>query len=251
MISFRLFGIPAEIRPSFLLVLILFGFFAPREGFSPMVTAATWSGLLIGSVLLHELGHAIVARGFGAGEVRIVLHSIVGLTMYNDDRNTLSAFQKVGISAAGSGVGLLFGGLVWLMILWWGSPAGWLSYFTEYLILINVWWGLLNWLPLRPLDGGHIVLGVLEISTPKHAQRIAAILFPVSSGLVLLLAIRYGVVLAALFAGALLIYELNPRMPAEQREAWTPEQMPDNFLFTRPPKKTGESEEDEPGPPSI
>ena len=60
------------------------------------------------------------------------------------------------VAAAGSEVGVLFGGAVWLFRRFTGPYDEVAGFVVSTLILVNVFWGLLNWLPIRPLDGGHL-----------------------------------------------------------------------------------------------
>ena len=40
------------------------------------------------------------------------------------------------------------------------------------LLYVNIWWGILNLLPILPLDGGHITNEVLNICHPRGALQI-------------------------------------------------------------------------------
>ncbi|MET0697122.1 MAG: hypothetical protein ABWZ58_06810, partial [Acidimicrobiia bacterium] len=100
--TFRLIGIPVTIRPSFLLIAALIGFTSRR----PLVYLVAWVAIVFVSILIHELGHAITARSYGA-EVEIELNGIGGLTSWSVPGKELGPGQRALVAAAGSGVGVL------------------------------------------------------------------------------------------------------------------------------------------------
>jgi membrane-associated protease RseP (regulator of RpoE activity) len=81
------------------------------------------------------------------------------------------------------------------------------------LIFINVFWGLINWVPIRPLDGGHLLLALLEKLAPMRAQTIARVVFTVTSGLALAWAINERFVFIGVLAGWMLLSELSTGKP--------------------------------------
>ena len=170
--AFRLFGIPVTIRPSFLVIAALIGFTSR----SPIVYLVAWVAIVFVSILIHELGHAITARSYGA-EVEIELNGIGGLTSWSVPGKELGPGQRALVAAAGSGVGVLFGGLVWVVGRSPVPMASWPDSWSDNLVLVNVFWGLINWLPIRPLDGGHLFTSLLQKVIPSKAEVIANVVF--------------------------------------------------------------------------
>jgi hypothetical protein len=80
---------------------------------------------------------------------------------------------------------------------------------VRLLIFVNVFWGLLNWLPIRPLDGGHLMLSLLSKVAPRRADGIARLIFTVTSAAALFVAIRMGLFFIAALAGWMLLAELG------------------------------------------
>src|SRR5262245_14678487 len=99
----HLFGFPVEINLSFLLLLaVVYLAFGGLVGVIGVIIAFT-------SVLLHELGHALVARRLGVGIAGIELSFFGGAAkMENMPR---SAHHEIAIAAAGPAVSLMLGGL--------------------------------------------------------------------------------------------------------------------------------------------
>lgn len=210
MLSFRLFAIPVTIHPSFLLIAGLLGLSSGR-----LVLLFAWVGIVFFSILIHELGHALTARAFGA-EVEIQLNAIGGLTSWSIDDGELGPGRRALVAAAGSGVGVLFGGMVWLFDRYTGPHDGVSGYVLSRLILVNVLWGLLNWAPVRPLDGGHLLTSLLEKVAPKNGERIANVVFLLSAAGALAAALWYQRIFLVVLAGWLLMSELTrgrPRRP--------------------------------------
>jgi Zn-dependent protease/predicted transcriptional regulator len=139
-------------------------------GLLPRVTPQTTPGqalavgllftaLLFGSVLAHELGHAIVAkrRGKVVAGVTMTLLSATAHIAHGDERPA----DDIAIGAAGPAVStalaILFGVGAYVLTKA-GKPAGDL---LGYLALANGLLGGFNWLPGLPMDGGRVVRGVL------------------------------------------------------------------------------------------
>lgn len=167
-----------------------------------------WVVIVFVSILIHELGHAFTARGLGA-EVAIELNGVGGLTRWAVPANEMSPGRRALVAAAGSAVGVVFGGLVWLVATQFGPYSGLTSFVINNLIFINVFWGLINWLPIRPLDGGHLLEALLQKVAPKRAEPIARVLFTLAAGAVLAWAISSGNFFIAILAGWMLLSELS------------------------------------------
>jgi stage IV sporulation protein FB len=210
--SFRLFGIPVTIRPSFLVIAALIGFTSRR----PIVYLVAFVAIVFVSILIHELGHALTARWYGA-QVAIELNGIGGLTSWSVPDKELSPGQRALVAAAGSGVGVLFGGLVWLFDRFTGPYFEVAGFVVSTLIAVNVLWGLLNWLPVRPLDGGHLFTSLLQKVIPSRAEVIANVVFFVTAVGALAWALWTQRIFLALIAGWLLMGELTRGRGGQRR----------------------------------
>ncbi len=171
-LRFRLFGVPVRLDPSFFIIALLFS--AQRlSGASGWHGVASWLIALLLSLLVHEFGHAIAFRLFKL-QPSITLYSMGGLTFA---RGRLTWGRSLVTSLSGPFAGLAFGGLVWLareVGLW--SPRSLFEFvFFDDLLFINLLWGLVNLLPLHPLDGGQSFEAVLHLLKVKHAARKTAI----------------------------------------------------------------------------
>ena len=158
-LRFSIFGIPIRVHPLFWVV-------AAFMGWNPDDLKFTWIWIacVFVSILVHELGHAIMAKIFG-WPPQIILYHFGGLAVYQP-YSGLTTQRSIIISAAGPMAGFILFGIVWVFRyysirfgLWDGfSPQarGYIGLAFYDLIFINLYWGLINLAPVLPLDGGHI-----------------------------------------------------------------------------------------------
>lgn len=206
-ISFRLFDIPVKVRPSFLVIAAILGW---QTGDLTRVFA--WIGIIFFSILIHELGHALTARGIGS-TVEIELNAVGGLTSWTTPAEGFGPGRRALVAAAGSAVGVVFGGLVWLVVAVTGPYTGMTAFVLNTLIWVNLFWGLLNWLPVRPLDGGHLLTSLLEQIAPEKGERIANVIFFVTAAAAVAIGLWLRLIFVALLSGWLLWGEITRSRP--------------------------------------
>lgn len=166
-LRFPLFGVPVRVHPLFWLLGIFIGY---RSG--DLVQLLIWVGIIFVSILLHEFGHSMAMRVFGSGSY-IVLYMFGGLAVPTSSPSR-SWIEQVIISLAGPFAGFLLviivlvavvaaGGFVGMSTLLGFIPFPYavlpnggiiVNSIIGALIYINVFWGLINLLPVFPLDGG-------------------------------------------------------------------------------------------------
>jgi Zn-dependent protease len=229
-INFRLLGVPVTVRPSFLLVSALLGL----AGGSVQLVFA-WIAVVFVSILLHEMGHALTARGFGS-EVEVELNTIGGLTTWTVPEEEFGPGKRALVAAAGSAAGVVFGGLVWLFAVVAGPFEGLARYVVGTLIYVNLFWGLLNWLPIRPLDGGHLFTSLLEKIAPRRGEVIANVVFLITAAAGLAAALYFRLTFVALLAGWLLFGEFTRGRPRRPQVPIPP------MSFDRPPAEPEDAE---------
>ena len=75
----RLFGIPLYVHTTFLLLPLWVLFNTGFEGGTAVLFTLALVAAVFGCVVLHELGHALMARYFGIGTRDITLYPIGGV----------------------------------------------------------------------------------------------------------------------------------------------------------------------------
>lgn len=186
-LHFRVAGFPVRVHPFFWLMTLLMG---ARDD-DPMALLI-WIAVVFLSILVHELGHALTMRYYGQ-EARIVLYMMGGLAIPEaarwggSGRRSRGPLGQILISAAGPGAGFVLaaltaaavfaaGGVVQLYLAYGflpiplvELPEGANPYWSEFasgLLWVNIFWGLVNLLPVNPLDGGHIAREMLTANDP-------------------------------------------------------------------------------------
>lgn len=172
---FRPFGVTVRLHPGFLVFLGVLALLAmaaggtPAEVFGRLVAPA----LLVVTVLLHEMGHALVARRVGLEVIDVVLTPLGGMARLHGLME--DADKEIAVAASGPGANLITAGII-APIAWFVVPRDELSF--EHLSLLsersmldshpltmalsfNLLLGLLNLIPAFPMDGGRILRGLL------------------------------------------------------------------------------------------
>ncbi|NJK63153.1 MAG: site-2 protease family protein [Synechococcaceae cyanobacterium SM2_3_1] len=163
----HLFGIPFFINPSWFLILGLVTFsygsnlslsFPTLGGALPWILGLVAALLLFASVLVHELGHSLVALRQGINVRSITLFLFGGVASLDKESSTPA--QSFWVAIAGPLVSLtLFGILVSLEVsLPVESP---LTAVVGLLATINLILAVFNLLPGLPLDGGNILKSIV------------------------------------------------------------------------------------------
>lgn len=174
----RAFGIPLYIHWTFVL-LPLYVLYSSHEKALPAILLAEGVVFsLFGCVLLHELGHALMARAFRIRTRDITLYPIGGVARLESTGH--GAFQEVCIALAGPAVNLvlvflfvpiligtiLFSGVPQPIDAMLGSstaPGSLLINFVFLMCVGNTILLLFNLLPAFPMDGGRVLRACLSI----------------------------------------------------------------------------------------
>ncbi|MEV7965940.1 site-2 protease family protein [Sphaerisporangium sp. NPDC088356] len=130
--------------------------------------AAAASIMFLGSLLGHELAHAIVARRRGVPVKSITLWLLGGVTEFAGETKTpKDEFQ---VSVAGPLVSLLLSGVFYLAVVFLNGPALIVAA-VRWLALMNAVLAVFNMLPGAPLDGGRVLHAALW---RMHGDRVRA-----------------------------------------------------------------------------
>lgn len=139
-----------SVRPSFWLTALLLG---SLYGGSDPAAIALWVGVVLVSVLVHELGHAGAALWFG-GAPHIELHGMGGTTSTKVPQP--STARDVLVTLAGPAAGALLAAALYAAALQARSRL------LLGAVELNLFWTLVNLLPIQPLDGGHVLRSLLQ-----------------------------------------------------------------------------------------
>ncbi len=201
--NLRVFGVPIRLHFTFLL-LVVFLIFIGIGGKQSGATTALYVIALFGSVLIHELCHALVARMYGLHTREIVMFPIGGVSRLESQPKPR---QEPLIALAGPAANLIIG-VVLLATQHDFLPLEKLTVPTdanlvERIALGNLLLGLFNLLPAYPMDGGRILRALLALRrTEDEATQIAARagrFLAIAMGLFGLLSQNFVLIFVALF----------------------------------------------------
>jgi Zn-dependent protease len=239
-LDFQVLGFPVRIHPFFWLAGVLLGYQGGRDA---AIFIVIWLVAFFASILIHELGHALMMRRFGR-DSHIVLYAMGGLAIEGRPRDlgfgspwsfdSYTAFnprqrlpqEQILISAAGPGIQFVLLGLIVALVYATGGSvtpgySGILPYLNpklggelatnrnlhalvDVLIQINLYWPIMNLLPVLPLDGGQIALQVLIQQDAWGGTRRALWLSIIVGGAMAVFALlfmgKHGLFTAILFA---------------------------------------------------
>jgi Zn-dependent protease/CBS domain-containing protein len=165
----RLFGIEIRIHLTFVFLLVfLFFTQAATQDATAALRVLGLVAIIFGSVVLHELGHALVARGSGIPAKGIILLPIGGITILDEAHaipDPINAWKRdIRIAVAGPLVNLFIAGLS-ALVLFAAIPGFSLtvrplvdpSALLRSIVWANLYLGLFNLLPAYPMDGGRVL----------------------------------------------------------------------------------------------
>jgi len=204
-LRFSIAGIPVRVHPLFWLIALLLGSSAD------LIQLLIWVFVVFVSILVHELGHALAMRRYGQPS-QIILHFAGGLTVPEPvswgsgwANVSMRPNQEIFISLAGPGAGFLLAALVVVGATISGGSivTNWLfgviplpvaalmpiggrvlSLLLTMLLWVNVFWGLINLLPVYPLDGGNVSRYLLLQADPIDGVRKSLWISVIAGGLV-------------------------------------------------------------------
>lgn len=173
MLSFNLFGIPVRVQPWFWVTLALIGGGLSATDALSMFRVVMFVLAGFVSVLVHELGHALTVRKFGL-PTAITLIAFGGFASY--PAGQLNRKQSFVVTAAGPALQLLLGILIGLSRLFIEiPPASLLNNFAYYLVLVSIFWAVLNCLPIYPMDGGQMLAAILGPNRQRYVYLTGAV----------------------------------------------------------------------------
>ena len=165
----RLFGIEIRIHLTFVFLLVfVWSTEAAAQNASAALRGLALVGIVFGSVVLHELGHALVAQGSGVPAKAIILLPIGGVTILDEAHALPDAIdgwkRDIRIAVAGPLVNLFIAGLSAFVLITaipgfslTARPLLHSSALLRSIVWANLYLGLFNLLPAYPMDGGRVL----------------------------------------------------------------------------------------------
>jgi len=158
---------PIRLHGSFLLLAAVYVVFQLLSAGPLAAGAALLAGVAVfGSVLLHEMGHAAMARFYGIRTHSITLYPFGGLAALDREPETPRAEALVAL--AGPAVNFVLAALA-VPLVALGLPG------AQLLLGLNLVLGIFNLLPAFPMDGGRILRAWWSLKLGRTAATIKAL----------------------------------------------------------------------------
>jgi stage IV sporulation protein FB len=166
---FHILDVPVRVHPWFWFTTLFMGA-SPDPG-----AMLIWVAVCFVSILVHELGHVAAFRFFGIrGDV--VLYGFGGLAVPEGELR--GSFARIAVPAAGPVAGFLLA-ILTIVCGTVANPRLFPAFHTGVywnlllsdLMFVNLVWGLVNLLPVYPLDGGQVALAIFEKHDPIRGRR--------------------------------------------------------------------------------
>lgn len=158
MLRFSLFGIPITVQPWFWVTLAFLGNALNIRSSDDLLQVALFIIAGFVSILVHELGHALTGKSFGA-PTQITLIAFGGYAAF--PANAFSRKQDFVVTAAGPFVQAVLGGVMLVALIFIPGLPPLIQSFLGSLVLISLFWAVLNLVPVIPLDGGRLMAAIL------------------------------------------------------------------------------------------
>ena len=169
----RVAGIPIKVHWSFSIVIILALYIINREGLA--LEAAMWFFGFIASlflfVIMHEFGHALMARKYGVHTRDVILSPIGGVARL--EQIPANPWHELWIALAGPAVNVVLFILFFVLLYFTGQtiipdPETLfnMSSFWDlagFLLTINILLVVFNMIPAFPMDGGRVLRATLSM----------------------------------------------------------------------------------------
>jgi Zn-dependent protease len=163
----KIFGIQFQIHVTFLILLVFIFLAGLKRGQEQAVLGVLFICAIFACVLIHEIGHSLIARRFGIEAKSITLLPIGGVATMEEIPE--KPMQEIAISAVGPFINLAIAGILYLFIGTWSGiitpnlyPDSIRDMFTR-LIGINIMLAVFNLIPAFPMDGGRVLRGILSL----------------------------------------------------------------------------------------
>ena len=162
-------GVPVEVHSSLLILVLLLIAIGGGGSLNDLYYDLMFISILLGSIYLHELGHAWGCLVQGVPVRRVVLYGGGG---YCQQARSSTRYQTELIVAMGPIVNLTLWAVASLLWPVMGDgDLSWALYLTAY---VNLFLALLNLLPVHPLDGGKLFeLALMRVLPPQTATRVS------------------------------------------------------------------------------
>lgn len=186
LLNFVVFNVPVQVQPWFWITTLILGY---SQDFTATLI---WVAVVFISVLVHEFGHVAAYRMYGVPGA-VLLYTLGGLAIPR--REVRGTLPRIVVALAGPAAGFCLAALTIAAAINWGvqiqtgfymllipavravfppeayvNHSYWIVAVSD-LLFVNIYWGLVNLLPVSPLDGSHISRALFESWSPARWRK--------------------------------------------------------------------------------
>lgn len=205
-------GTTIRVDLSFMMLLALFVMLGMSQRDARIEMALLWVPVIFASVLIHELAHAAMIAILGFGPSNISLSGMGGHTYKERDA---APWQNLLISIVGPlssfALALLFLVLPFFVPFFRNDPM--MVPLTALMVSANVLWGVFNFLPIFPLDGGSVLYHFFAMFASTRTSFITTVWSSIT--------VAAGILVLALFLRQFFIAIIAAMLLFQNWQRWT------------------------------
>ena len=164
----KVFGINFRIHVTFFLLLVfIFLSVLAEHGIGKALLATLFICAVFVCVLIHEVGHSLIARRFGTQVRSITLLPIGGVAAMEEIPE--KPMQEIAMAIVGPFINLVIAGVLYAFVGHWSGIGVQDMYpdsagtFVGGLISVNIILAIFNLIPAFPMDGGRVLRGIFAM----------------------------------------------------------------------------------------
>ena len=165
----RFSGIDLKIHATFAIIIVwvIYNHIIAGDGLRTTVESLIFVLTIFTCVILHEFGHALMAKKYGIKTLDIILLPIGGVARL--ERMPEDPKQELWVALAGPAVNVLIAFIIFLILFLTSSPIPLINIeiftgsFLAKLMALNIILVVFNMLPAFPMDGGRVLRALLAL----------------------------------------------------------------------------------------
>ena len=148
----NILGTPIRVHPMFWIISAILGWQTFTDT-NDITILFIWIFAVFFSILIHELGHVFMGKYFGTNGF-IIIHGFGGVAIGSNDLT--NRWKRIAVTLAGPGIQLLLYVILRFILeaniipIEKTGPFFKLNFFLGFLLFINLWWPILNLIPVFP-----------------------------------------------------------------------------------------------------
>lgn len=193
-LNFSMFKIPVRVHVTFWIAAAVLSWYPGVDAANVIISMLC----ILFSILVHELGHALMTQAFGWSPSIVLYYGGGYATTVRH-----STWKSIAVSAAGPAAGFTLFGIAFVTSVVLRATNTEVHPLVEQalwvLIFINLIWNVFNLLPIYPMDGGQITREYLMWLIPRNGVKYSLIISMIAAAGIFALAITWNFTLMGIW----------------------------------------------------